>query len=63
MIMDAEGAIYFMMRYENGTVKVLRTDPFAEMGGDGFVKTVFSLRSSKIYFLLFHSDNFYLMDE
>jgi len=63
MIMDNDGAVYFMMHYENGTVKVLRTDPYAEMGGDGFVKTVFSLRSSKIYFLLFHQNQFYLMDE
>ena len=54
MIIDEKGAIYFMMRYDNGTVKVLRTDPFAEMGGDGFVKPVFQLRSTKIYFLLFH---------
>ena len=27
MITDATGAVYFMMEYENGTVKVLRTNP------------------------------------
>ena len=42
---------------------MLRTDPYAEMGGDGFVKCVFSLRSSKIYFLLFHQNQFYVMDD
>ena len=33
------------------------------MGGDGFFKCVFSLRSSKIYFLLFQQGLFYLMDD
>ena len=63
MIKDAEGAIYFMMKSSNDTVRVLRTDPNAEMGGDTFVKTVFTLRSSLIYFLLFHQGQFYMMDD
>jgi hypothetical protein len=33
------------------------------MGGEGFVKSVFSLRSSKIYFLLYHQNQFYMMDD
>lgn len=56
MVIDEKGAIFFMMAYDNGTVKVLRTDPMAEMGGDSFVKTVFTLRSTKIFFLLFHQN-------
>ena len=34
MIMDKAGAIYFMTKASNGTVKVLRTDPQIEMGDD-----------------------------
>lgn len=34
MIMDKHGAIYFMMKGPNGTVRVMRTDPYAEMGND-----------------------------
>lgn len=56
MIIDNDGAIYFMMKYDSGNIKVLRTDPYAEMGGDSFIKPVFQLRSSKIYFLLFHQN-------
>ena len=26
IFIDANGAVYFMMQYDNGTVKVLRTD-------------------------------------
>ena len=63
MIKDADGAIYFMMKSSNDTVRVLRTDPNAEMGGDTFVKAVFTLRSSLIYFLLFHQGQFYMMDD
>jgi len=63
MIKDADGAIYFMTQTANNTVNVLRTDPYAEMGGEGFVKSVFTLRSSKIYFLLFHQNQFYMMDD
>lgn len=53
MLMDDKGAIYFMMLSDNGTVRVLRTDPQIEMGGEGFIKPVFSFRSSKVYFFLF----------
>lgn len=63
MIMDDAGAIYFMMKTPNDTVKVMRTDPYKEMGGDGFVKVVFTLRSSCVYFLLFNQGQFYLMDD
>jgi len=41
MIMDPQGAVYFAMRSANGTVKVMRTDPYAEMGDDKFVKSVY----------------------
>jgi general stress protein 26 len=34
MIMDKDGAIYFMTKASNGTVKVLRTNPMVEMGDD-----------------------------
>ena len=34
MVMDDKGAIYFMMKSANGTVKVMRVDPSAEMGAD-----------------------------
>jgi len=54
MIMDDNGAVYFMMKTPNDTVKVMRTDPMAEMGGDSFVRTVFTLRSSCVYFLLYN---------
>ena len=63
MIMDDKGAVYFMMRSANGTVRVMRTNPSAEMGADQFVKTVYQLRSDKIYFLLFMQGQFYLMDD
>lgn len=53
MCMDDKGAIYFMMKSSNGTVKVMRTDPYAEMGADSFVKVVYTLRSDKVYFLLY----------
>jgi hypothetical protein len=54
MLKDHDGAVYFMMKSANGTVRVLRTDPGAEMGDDQFVKTVYQLRSDKIYFMLYH---------
>ena len=41
MIMDDKGAIFFMMKSANGTVRVLRVDPTAEMGADQFVKCVY----------------------
>lgn len=41
MIMDPQGAVYFAMRSASGTVKVMRTDPYAEMGDDKFVKSVY----------------------
>ena len=63
MIMDDKGAIYFMMKSANGTVKVLRTDPTIEMGTDKFIKCVYQLRSTQIYFLLFQQGQFYLMDD
>jgi len=63
MIRDADGGIYFMTQTPNNTVYVLRTNPYAEMGGEGFVKSVFTLRSSKIYFLLYHQNQFYMMDD
>lgn len=63
MIMDDKGAIYFMIKTHQGTVKVLRTDPLIEMGGAGFIKSVFTLRTSQVYFLLFREGMFYLMDD
>ena len=63
MIMDEHGAVYFMMKGANDNVKVLRTDPLAEMGGDGFVKTIFSFRSAVVYFMLYHQGQFYIMDD
>ena len=63
MIMDDKGAIYFMMKSANGTVRVLRTDPTIEMGTDKFIKCVYQLRSTQIYFLLFQQGQFYLMDD
>ena len=62
MIMDPAGAIYFMMNYK-GVIKVMRVDPTTEMGDAAFVKPVFTLRTNNIYFLLFQSGNFYLMDD
>lgn len=63
MVLDEDGAVYFMMQTENDTVRVMRMDPMAEMGDHKFVKTVFSLRSSLIYFLLFYCGRFYIMDD
>ena len=63
IITDASGAVYFMMQHDNGNVSVLRTDPNVVMGEEDFVRCVYKLRSSKIYFLLFHQDRFYLMDD
>lgn len=63
MILDESGAIFFMMKTPNDTVKVYRADPMIEMGGDGFVKEVFSLRSARIYFFLCHQGQFYIMDD
>jgi len=51
-----------MMTY-NGTIKVMRTDPAIEMGDAAFVKSVFTLRSKFIYFMLFHQGLFYIMDD
>ena len=63
MVMDDQGAIYFMMKSANGTVRVNRVNPSAEMGADQFVKTVYQLRSDRVYFLLFQQGQFYLMDD
>lgn len=41
----------------------MRTDPHIEMGADGFVKPVFHLRSSIIYFMLYIQGLFYIMDD
>lgn len=62
MIMDDNGALYFMIK-TGETIKVLRTDPAIEMGGAGFIKPVFSLRSTCIYFLLNRGNTFYVMDD
>ena len=62
MIMDDKGAIYFMIKTAN-QVKVLRTDPLVEMGQNGFIKSVFTLRASRVFFLLYREGLFYLMDE
>ena len=62
MIMDAKGAIYFMMNYK-GLIKVMRADPAAEMGSAAFIKPVFTLRSQNIYFLLYQNDKFFMMDD
>lgn len=63
MIIDSSGAIYFMMKSSTGMIKVMRTDPGAEMGDEKFVKCVYTLRSSKVYFFLQHQEQFYLMDD
>lgn len=62
MIMDDKGAIYFMIKTQN-LIKVLRTDPLVEMGGLGFIKPVFTLRSSRVFFMLFREGLFYIMDD
>ena len=36
MIMDVQGAIFFLMQYEDGTVKVIRNNLQAEMGEEKF---------------------------
>ena len=61
MIMDEKGAIFFMMNNQ-GDIKVLKIDPSIEMGDDNFVKSIFTLRSSDIYFFLYQSNKFYIMD-
>ena len=63
MIKDTDGAIYFMMKSTDDTVRVLRIDPKAEYGDETFFKTVFTLRSSLIYFMLFYQGQFYIMDD
>ena len=63
MLRDEDCAIYFMMKYKDDTVKVLRIDPRQELGLDNFVKVVFTLKSSLIYFLLHHAGKFYIMDD
>ena len=44
-------------------MKILRVDPFAEMGSANFVKSVFSMRCDYIHFLTYANGFFYLMDE
>ena len=63
MQMDDKGAVYFAIKTETGVVKILRVDPLAEMGNDGFIKSVFSLRCEYIHFLEITDTGFYLMDE
>ena len=63
MIQDNDGAVYFMMKAPGDKVRVMRTDPLVEMGSENFVRPVFTLRSSKIYFLLQQQGLFYLMDD
>ena len=63
MIMDKDGAIYFMTRTQQGIVKVLRTNPQVEMGDSQFIKPVYTFRSFTNYFLLFNEGKFYIMDE
>jgi len=62
MILDGKGALYFMTKNKDN-VKVLRTDPTIEMGAHGFIKSVYALRTSLVYFLLYREGNFYLMDD
>ena len=62
MQQDKNGAIYFCVKYDNGIVKVLRVDPYAEMGSASFIKAVYSLRCDYIHFLEIVDDRFYLMD-
>ena len=57
------GAIYWMMRNDNGVVQVMRAEPQSEMGSETFIQTVFKIPSAQIYFLLYHKSHFYLMDE
>jgi len=52
-----------MMKGQGDIVQVMRTDPAVEMGGDGFIKPVFQLRSSRIYFMLARQGLFYIMDD
>ena len=63
MQMDDKGALYFAIKSESGLMKILRVDPFAEMGSATFIKSVFSMRCDYIHFLTFANDAFYLMDE
>ena len=63
MQMDDKGALYFAIKSETGLMKILRVDPFAEMGSATFIKSVFSMRCDYIHFLTFANDAFYLMDE
>ena len=63
MIKDGAGGIYWMMQAENGVVKVMRAEPQSEMGSENFIKTVYQIGSAQIYFLLYHKNHFYLMDE
>ena len=63
MIQGENGAIYWMMREGDDTIKVMRADPHQEMGSEDFITCVFTFRSKKIYFLLKHQGLFYIMDE
>ena len=63
MQMDDSGALYFAVKTEAGLMKVLRVDPYAEMGSANFVKSVFSMRCDYIHFLTYANGYFYLMDE
>ena len=63
MQMDDKGALYFAIKSETGLMKILRVDPFAEMGSATFIKSVFSMRCDYIHFLTFANDAFFLMDE
>ena len=65
MIRDTDGAIYFMMKSTDDTIRVIRADPNAEMGTNDYLKVVFTFYSSLVYFM--HEDRsqhqFYIMDD
>ena len=63
MQMDDSGALYFAIKNESGLMKILRVDPFAEMGSANFIKSVYSTRCDYIHFLTYSDGYFYLMDE
>lgn len=63
MFMDPEGSLYWLMKYENDIIRVIRHNPNVEMGDENYFKKIFEFRSEKVYFFLFNDNKFYLMDQ
>ena len=61
--MDKLGAVYFAVKTETGLTKVLRVDPYAEMGSANFIKSVFSMRCDYIHFFAILDNKFFIMDD